>query len=115
MSRANDAYALADLANHRIIASGGNASADYHAIGSYVMASFAGGSIVEPNTLVPGSALRMAGAMAAAGINGVSNVWSFGQNSTVSLPGTWRCMGYIGTQQVDMSFSIPVTLWTRVN
>ena len=89
------------------------ASVLYMEIGSYVMATLSAGGVAEPNSLVAGSELNIAGALAKASQSNVKT-WSFNHiKTTVSLPGTWRCMGYITNTGSNLTVQ-SASLWVRV-
>ena len=90
-----------------------SASVLYIEIGSYIMATLAAGGNVEPNSLVAGSQLNIAGALAKANQPNVKK-WSFNHiKTTLSLPGTWRCMGYIRNDASNLTCQ-SASLWVRV-
>lgn len=111
--RANkDIVAALQAANAALVKANDAASILYHQLGSYVFATLANGGIVEPNTLVAGSNLRMAGGLCTAQNNN-TKAWSITHTNGLTLPGTWRCMGYVSNLATSMAAQ-SATLWVRV-
>lgn len=89
-----------------------SASVLYMEIGSYVMATLTAGGTTQPNSLVAGSQLNISGTITKASTN--KRDFNFNHIKTnLTLPGTWRCMGYITNTGANISCQ-SATLWVRV-
>lgn len=111
--RANkDIIAALQAANDALVIANNAASVIYHQIGSYVFAALANTAVVEPNAIVAGSNLRMAGGLCSAQNNN-TKAWNISHISTIALPGTWRCMGYISINGNSITAQ-SASLWVRV-
>ena len=90
-------YHTAAQGNQDIVASG------WGQVGTYMMAAVIPGhsAAMNPAATIAGSSLRPA------------NCAEWGQNRDWTLPGTWKCLGFVSDQQDDR-WDDRTTLWIRI-